>query len=180
MIDITLLLFQFMLILLAADMVTGLAHWAQDRFGTANGSIFDSLFIYRAAEHHNLPFKVTQYPWYQRALLPISIVALLIFPLFAAGFLGWKFSLFAFLLAVSGEVHVLAHRNGEDVPRLLRKLQEVGLIQSPEHHRDHHRNHDSRYCILTNYVNPVLDKVNFFFILDRLIVTPKGRKIVDC
>ena len=47
-------------------------------------------------------------------------------------------------------------------------LQEIGLLQSPVHHAGHHRPpSDRRYCVLTDWLNPVLDAVGIWALLER-------------
>jgi Lipid desaturase domain len=53
---------------------------------------------------------------------------------------------------------------------LVKTLQEIGIIQSPRHHSGHHRTPtDTRYCILTDWLNPVLDRIELWATLERLL-----------
>jgi ubiquitin-conjugating enzyme E2 variant len=84
----------------------------------------------------------------------------------AGGLLTWLFG-FSVLIAammVGGslvnEVHAWAHRPST-APRWARVLQETGFIQSPKHHAGHHRPpQDKHYCILTDWLDPVLDALD--------------------
>ena len=47
-------------------------------------------------------------------------------------------------------------------------LWEVGLFQSPKHHSGHHMKHSAKnYCILTNLLNPILDRLHFWSALEN-------------
>ena len=52
----------------------------------------------------------------------------------------------------------------------VRVLQRAGLILSPEHHAIHHAApQDKYYCITVGWMNPVLEKVRFFRILEAIV-----------
>jgi ubiquitin-conjugating enzyme E2 variant len=70
---------------------------------------------------------------------------------------------------VVNEIHRLAHRPALAGP-LIKTLQEIGVIQSPRHHCGHHREPtDTRYCILTDWLNPILDRLRFWSALEHLL-----------
>ena len=86
----------------------------------------------------------------------------------------WIVSAMAFGCLIN-EVHYWAHRPST-APAIVRVLQESGVLQAPKHHALHHRApHDCRYCILTNLLNPALDKLGFWYGLERLF-KPTGEK----
>lgn len=59
--------------------------------------------------------------------------------------------------AASTEIHYWTHRV-KDRPKAIRVMQEIGIIQSPAQHSQHHRPpSDRRYCIVTDWLNPLLD-----------------------
>ena len=46
----------------------------------------------------------------------------------------------------------------------------IGLMQGFKHHARHHRaGKDTHYCVMTNYLNPVLERAHFFRSLETLI-----------
>lgn len=55
-------------------------------------------------------------------------------------------------------------------------LQRAHLLQSPRHHGSHHAgSKNSHYCVVTNFLNPVLEEVNFWRRLERLVQRLTGR-----
>jgi len=49
-------------------------------------------------------------------------------------------------------------------------MQRAGLILSPEHHAIHHAApQDKYYCITVGWMNPVLERLRFFRILEAII-----------
>jgi hypothetical protein len=51
----------------------------------------------------------------------------------------------------------------------------TGLIQSHRHHAAHHRKgKDTHFCVLTNHVNPFLERVRFVQTLETLVTRLTG------
>ena len=53
-------------------------------------------------------------------------------------------------------------------------MQRLRLVQSPGHHHGHHVNdRDSLYCVLTDVMNPILDRCQFWrgveWVISRLL-----------
>ena len=76
---------------------------------------------------------------------------------------------------MSNEVHASAHRSPQENGRLITALQKTGLLQSHRHHAAHHRQgKDTHFCVLTNHVNPVLERARFFQALEALVTRATG------
>jgi ubiquitin-conjugating enzyme E2 variant len=59
-------------------------------------------------------------------------------------------------------------------------LQRIRLLQSPRHHQQHHLGRkDSHYCVLTDALNPVLDRTRFWKGLERVLEVVFGLKKRD-
>lgn len=142
---------------LIADLVGGFVHWWEDRAGEEGWPLIGPWVIRPNRLHHVQPLAFTYASALQRnAPLWVLIAALSAIWLWLAGFsLVWLAATIGGL--VSNEVHRLAH-TPMVAPGWARVLQDTGLIQSPKHHAGHHRPPaDRRYCILTDWLNPVLD-----------------------
>lgn len=147
-----------------ADFLTGLFHWWEDRVGNTKMPLIGRWIIVPNREHHVTP------------IVPIDIGAdLVVWPITALIAAIWWMTLgpsvMLFATALGGfvvnRVHDFAHRP-KITPPFARVLQDIGLIQSGPHHAGHHRGaHDRRYCILSNWVNPILDAVHFWDGLER-------------
>lgn len=60
-------------------------------------------------------------------------------------------------------------------PSPVRWLQRRGVLLSPEHLAAHHSSpHDRAYCITTGWMNPLLDSINAWERLERLITATVG------
>jgi ubiquitin-conjugating enzyme E2 variant len=77
----------------------------------------------------------------------------------------------AVLLGVNAnQVHKWSHRTRHENGRFVALLQQARLIQSPSHHQRHHiHGKDSHYCVLTDFLNPILDRTGFWRGLESVI-----------
>lgn len=159
---------QLLLGWLLADLVTGAFHWWEDNFGREDWPIVGPYIIEPNRLHHALPLAFTRHGFWTRN--NASIVAALLIGAalaFAFGLQPWILSL-VIGGALSNEVHRFAHQPSS-APAWLRVLQEIGLLQSPKEHAAHHRPpYDANYCILTDWLNPLLEALRFWFHLERL------------
>ncbi len=81
----------------------------------------------------------------------------------------WEPYLVVALLSHSNQVHRWALSSRP--PRPVRVLQRTGLLQSTAHHAEHHKRHyASRFCTLTAFLNPVLDRIRFWRALENIAV----------
>lgn len=91
MTDILVVIVQVALIICVADLISGVAHWAQDRFDTRSIPVFNELFIYKANEHHLHPNRSSQYSWLTRNKYALIISTFFIFPAWLCSFLSWQY-----------------------------------------------------------------------------------------
>jgi Lipid desaturase domain len=161
---------------LVADFLSGVVHWAGDTIGDQNTPIFGPNFVTPFRYHHVDPKDITRHDFVETngnnciVVAPVLGFLLLVMPRET----GWVFygcvtmvftSLFVFC---TNQFHRWAHE--DDPARWVRALQRAGLILSPEHHATHHASpQDKSYCITVGWMNPVLDKVNFFRTCEAII-----------
>ncbi len=163
---------------IASDLLSGLVHFACDRFGSAHTPIVGRAFIAPFREHHRDPQAIARHGFRERngnnalALLPCMAIAHAALPegsIRASGTLAYAALLAMFgALAWTNEVHAFAH--GSRAPRVVRTLQRAGLLLSrAAHHRHHDGDHDRAYCITTGWCNAVLDRTRFWSTLERAL-----------
>ncbi|MCI4644214.1 MAG: fatty acid desaturase family protein [Hyphomonadaceae bacterium] len=152
-----------------ADFLSGVFHWAEDRYGSPRWPVLGGA-IRDTIRHHRKPRGFLAKPVLNRSwrIFLIAGLALLAFAL-----LGW---LNAFTLSLvigaglANEIHAAAHSSPTENGRLLTSLQRLGIIQSHAHHAVHHRNlKNVNYCTVTNWLNPVLERVRFWRRLEAVI-----------
>lgn len=155
-----------------ADLVTGAFHWWEDRLARPDMPIIGKWLIEANRLHHEEPMVFTTGSLAHRSMAG-ALVAMVIGGVWI---LLFGLSVFAIAMTIGGalvnEVHRLAHLGKQ--PGVLGALQEIGLIQSPAQHAAHHRGtFDRRYCILTDWLNPLLDRAGVWFRLERAIGVSK-------
>ena len=99
---------------------------------------------------------------------------------FLVGFwaLGWL-NLFTgsavFFAMFANEIHAAAHKSPKENGALITLVQKTGFMQSHKHHAQHHRKgKDTHYCVMTNHMNPVLERVRFFQTIEKVIKWTTG------
>ncbi|MCF6329396.1 MAG: fatty acid desaturase family protein [Henriciella sp.] len=158
-----------------ADFISGVVHWFEDRYGNPNWPIIGHT-IRENQQHHHTPRSFLRGKLWQRNREVWVIGAGFLALFWAVGWLN-LFTVSAVLFGVfANEAHASAHKSPKENGRLITALQKTGLIQSHRHHAAHHRKgKDSHYCVITNHVNPVLERVQFFQTIERLIKWITGR-----
>ena len=159
----------------AIDFVTGVVHWACDRFGDAATPVVGPLLIRAFREHHADPTKMVDHDWIETngepcVLTGFALVVLAVLAPEVRSGLGAACLTIVWTMAVVGawanQVHKWAHMGS--APRLARFLQHAGLALRPNEHACHHRApHDSGYCISTGWMNPPLDRLGLWSWLER-------------
>jgi hypothetical protein len=159
--------------LLAADVLSGIVHWGFDRFGSESTPLVGPNLVRTFREHHTDPLGITRHSFVEANGGPafgssvVFAVGLCAPPALAAA-LFW---LGTFGLATN-LVHAWAHG---PAPRPVRWLQRAGVLLSPEHHAAHHdAPYDRAYCITTGWANPLLDRIGAWGRMERAIRTLSG------
>ncbi len=168
---VLLYILEFILTILAIDFVSGLVHWAEDTFGTEKTPIIGRWIVTPNVIHHESPTAFTEKNWLQSSwdLLLASVAILLVCWLF--DLLTWHVWIFCFLGANANQLHKYAHLPVSKIPIVVRIPQKIGLVQSAKDHALHHKGEENQaYCVITPYLNPVLDKLKFWRILELITV----------
>jgi ubiquitin-conjugating enzyme E2 variant len=156
---------------LACDFVAGAVHWACDRFFSETTPVLGPAVIAPFREHHRDPLAMTR-----RGFLDVNgsnYFAVLPFLGYVAARDGASLlfaDAFAVALATAGlltnQFHKWAH--APDVPSCVRWLQRAHLVLPPAVHARHHAGaHRTSYCVTGGWLNPILDRVQFFARLER-------------
>lgn len=143
---------------LIADLFSGIVHWAGDSDSLGNTKVMKWLANFNT-DHHAQPLAIVSERFVQRNIsswIGTSIISTVWFLIF-----GWSPILITMILGglMVSEVHRWAHVPSK-APEIVKMIQKTGIFQSPKHHALHHRPpHNWRFCLLTNFVNPVLDLI---------------------
>lgn len=164
----------------ASDWGSGLAHWFCDTFFEEDTPVIGRVLIRPFREHHRDPMAMTRHGFLELngnnclALIPAFAAAVQFGPVAPASaplrFLLF-FLIFFFLgIAVTNRLHGWAHAS--EASSIVRWLQARGWILSPERHARHHQPpYAQAYCVTHGWMNPLLDRAEFFRVAERLLVT---------
>lgn len=164
---------QFFIVVLLADFVTGLVHWAEDNYCSETTPIIGPLLIRPNELHHRSPRHFVRLSWWQSARVSIGAALIFLGIWFAIGLsFTWQLWLFVLLTVNANEVHKMAHRSRSENGPLISMLHDLCVLQTPGHHAGHHLGDgfELRYCVLTNLLNPCLDRTGFWTFLENRVL----------
>jgi ubiquitin-conjugating enzyme E2 variant len=160
------------LAILLADLIAGIFHWWEDRYGNPNWPIIGKYIIEPNINHHKHPRMFCEGSYLARnwtTLIP-SLTLSACFYYYGLYFLSLVF----LFVSQSNEIHCWEHTKTN---RLIRLLQNWGILQDKKTHSLHHkRPYDTNYCIITMLVNPVLNYFMFWYCLEQSIYCLSGIK----
>lgn len=154
-------------LILLADFISGLGHWFEDVYGNPDWPLLGKYVVQPNIQHHQTPrsFLVGSY-WYRNSTVFIPCIVLFIICAFT-NLLCRQVVFFLLYLSQVNEVHAISHRRKSENWLFFQWLQKIGLIQSALHHGWHHKApYDCNYCIMTEYLNPILNKIYFWTVLE--------------
>ena len=166
-----LLFSQIIISVLIADFISGLGHWIEDTYGKPDWPLIGKYIVQPNIEHHHTPRSFLGRSYWSRnnASIILALIITTIVGIFGA--ITWQFLMIVFLLSQVNEIHAFTHRKPTEIPKWVRMLQEIGLMQSRRQHGEHHQSpFEVRFCILTNFLNPILDSCRFWWVLEWILL----------
>ncbi|MEK6282104.1 MAG: fatty acid desaturase CarF family protein [Acidobacteriota bacterium] len=157
--------------LVSADFVTGFIHWVGDTYFSEDTPIIGSGFVKPFRIHHIYPRDICTHNFVttlgNSCIIAVPTLMLCLYLLLTGPVSAWlAFAvLFVTVLAVAtvatNQFHKWAH--DPEPSTFARWLQRNRLVLEPSHHQVHHaRPYDTQYCITNGWLNPVLNRINFF------------------
>lgn len=160
--------------LLLADFVTGGFHWFEDRYGNPKWPIIGGI-IKANQEHHHTPRSFLEGSFIGRNLTVFLLAAVFMTGFWALGWLNLFTGSAVLFGAFANEIHRFAHQSPSENGKLITWFQKTGLLQSFQHHAQHHRKgKDTHYCVMTNFLNPALEKIGFYPAVEEMIYRTTG------
>jgi ubiquitin-conjugating enzyme E2 variant len=172
---------EILITVLVADFASGIFHWLEDAYGRENWPVTGRLITKPNILHHHDPRYFTRHSWFHSSWLLLLIAVLIVLMAWLCGTLTWHVWLFAALGANANQIHKWAHRSPAENGFVIALLQRIWLVQTPRHHACHHANpRSSHYCVITNFLNPILDRIHFWQSLERSVwIVLRVRRRVD-
>lgn len=167
---------------LAADFVSGFVHWLGDTWGSVDMPVLGKRFIHPFRDHHVDPKGITRHDFWRtnanNCLVSLPVLLLmLVLPLGLESplllFLGYSFLSMIFWVFLTNQIHKWSHM--ATPPPVVRPLQRMGVFLNTDHHDVHHAApYSANYCITSGALNPVLEHLQFFRRLERLVTRVTG------
>lgn len=161
-------------IVVLADFLSGLVHWWEDAYAHP-----DMPFMHNVAHnnlmHHHKPRDFLRKTWWQSSADLVVIGTLIVLVAWWTDMLNIWVLLFVLLAVNANQIHKWAHQNRQEKPWLVSKLQDWKILQTPREHARHHSGEkNSHYCAMTNWLNPVLERLHFWLLLETIIFKTTG------
>lgn len=163
---------------LLADFITGAVHWLEDRYMDDDTSLeFARGVATDNVLHHDKPTAMTLNTGWEN----MRSGAIFAWP---AGLLAWLMGAPDWLwmglafASLGNLIHRFAHLPDSRLPRWIKGMQQFGLFISKDHHATHHYAMGRRvskaqaaiaYCPMTDWLNPLLDRLDFWARAERTI-----------
>jgi len=173
--DVFLIVIQAASTWLFTDFLSGFFHWTEDAYGNPFWPVVGRHVTKPNILHHYIPRAFVTNSWYLSSRLLVLICTLVVAITVVLGVFNWMVALAVLLGVNANQVHKWSHRTRHENGPFIVFLQRARVIQSPSHHHRHHvHDKDSQYCVLTDFLNPVLDGTGFWRRLEWLIERASG------
>jgi len=165
--------------ILGGDFISGIVHWAADTYCSEDTPIVGPSLVKPFRMHHIYPRDICTHNLVETVgnvcilAVPVLSLSLILMWLSEHGLLAFAClctALMAAATVATNQFHKWAHQ--EMPPAYARPLQRLRLVLEPAHHSKHHTApFESHYCITNGWLNPLLNKIEFFRRLEGALAT---------
>jgi len=156
---------------IGSDFITGLLHWVADTYGSEDTPVLGQSFVKPFRLHHLYPRDICTHKLVETAgnscIVAVPVLAVCLYLLWLLPESPWLafavvwVTLMGAVTVATNHFHKWAHQ--ESPSAFTRWLQRTHLILEPSHHEVHHTDpFNMHYCITNGWLNPVLNKLQFF------------------
>ena len=150
-------------VVLAVDFVSGVLHWLEDSYGRASWPLVGKRVIAPNIKHHFRPRAFTKSTFLRRNTVTLLLAGLRLGVVTLFGWLNWMWVLACVVGGIANEIHCWAHRSPRENGKFITFLHRWKILQSPKGHAVHHTDpKDCSYCTVTDWLNPILDRLRFW------------------
>jgi Kua-ubiquitin conjugating enzyme hybrid localisation domain. len=162
---------QVFLLWIAADFITGIIHWWEDTYGNPNWPIIGKHVVEPNLVHHKQPAKLLEGSYWNRINTSFFAAMIIGGVLWLFGWYSWQVVVCLLFCVQGNEIHAMSHRPDKVNGKAILFLQKTGILQSKKMHRWHHKApYETNFCIMSDFTNPVLNKIGFWRKLEWLIL----------
>lgn len=148
-------------LILIADLLTGFFHFLLDQYGKPDSKYFKNAIKINLAHHENPRLMVDRSYW--DLTKDSYLIGVILFALSLIFGFHWEILFVLLLGAQANIIHKWAHQKGKEKSYFVNFLQRIKILQNKKHHGKHHRRpFDSYFCVMTNFWNPILEKIYFW------------------
>ena len=153
------------------DFASGLVHWVEDTFWEESTPVFGSWMVTPNVVHHQDATAFVTKSWFESSWDLLAIGALVALSASWLDELKWPVWVFIVFGVNANQIHKWSHTPNFRLPVPVRILQGLWLLQGSKHHAHHHRgDKNSAYCLITPFLNPILDALGFWRALERATI----------
>ncbi|MBX9923616.1 MAG: fatty acid desaturase family protein [Rhabdochlamydiaceae bacterium] len=162
---------QVFLLWIAADFISGIVHWWEDTYGNPNWPIIGKYIVKPNLIHHKEPNKMLEKPYWRRISTSLITGVIIGVIFWLTGLHSWQIFV-CLLFAIHGnQIHAMTHRPDHLNGKVIIFLQKTGILQSKKAHRWHHKApYETNFCVMSDFTNPILNKIEFWKKLERMIL----------
>ena len=148
---------------LAADFIVGVFHWIEDAYLRDDCPVLGRLIARPNILHHYRPRHFLRNSWIASCWDLWLVSAALVATAWALDRLTLPVCVFAVLVGNANQIHKWAHRSRRENGPCINLLHDLRILQGPRHHAIHHTDPKStHYCVITEWLNPVLERLRFW------------------
>lgn len=164
--------------LILGDLVSGLVHWTADTYFTEETPIIGPSLVKPFRLHHLYPRDICTHDLVTTVgnvcIIAVPVLAVCISLLWFYEDSSWLaflilcIALMSLATVLTNQFHKWAHQ--EAPSRVVKLLQQTRVVLAPAHHQIHHtKPFNMHYCITNGWLNPLLNKIQFFRSLEATL-----------
>lgn len=148
---------------LAADFVVGVFHWIEDAYLRDDCPVLGELVARPNILHHYRPRHFLKKSWVASCWDLWLVAGLILTAVWVFGTLTPAVWVFALLAGNANQIHKWAHRSRRENGPWINLLHDLRILQGSKHHAIHHTDPKStHYCVITEFLNPILERIRFW------------------
>lgn len=166
----------FFIGILAADLASGIFHWGADTWGKQTWPIVGPAILKSFRDHHKTPLSILDHDFFETngdacfGLVPLLIVSM---SLGVSGPVAVGVFTFSLAILLTNQAHKYAHMHSPPAFIFFLQKSRVLLVRS-DHQKHHSAPFVKSYCITTGWLNPLLNTLRFWRLLERAVTKVTG------